>query len=60
MPDEQDIERLEFLRDLDDAEHINVSEWEAKFIDSNIVFPRYTPAQREVIDQLREKYGSRL
>ncbi len=61
MTNEDQI-RQAFLRDLDDADHINLTDWETDFVGSN-AFPKYdgySDKQREWIDKLKRKYESRL
>jgi hypothetical protein len=50
----------EFLKDLDDADHINLTDWEAKFIESNYSRDTFTEKQFEVIERMKKKYESRL
>lgn len=54
-----DMDRQEFLRQLDNAD-FEVSDWEARFIESCLNRTQYTEAQREVIDRLIERYERRL
>lgn len=54
-------ELLEFLLQLDNATHINLTGWEAKFIESNLNNPMskfggFTEKQRQVIYQMMDKY----
>jgi len=54
-------ERLKFLIRLD-ASDVNVSDWEAKFIESHVDKPYvdFSPKQREAIDRMIEKYATRI
>jgi len=52
--------RVEFLHDLDDADHINLSDWETEFIESNYERTEFTDKQRDVIDRMKKKYESRI
>ena len=52
--------RVAFLRDLDDADHINLSDWETEFIESNYERTEFTDKQRECIDRMKKKYESRI
>ena len=52
--------RRSFLDALDDAENINVSDWEARFIETNVFTMSFSEAQREAIDKMIFKYGKRL
>lgn len=52
--------RSDFLADLDDASHIDLTDFETFFIESNISRKDFSPRQRDVIDSMRKKYGSRL
>ncbi len=59
-----DSDRLEFLKRLDASDDIEVTDWEARFIES--AMNRHTGAilfsdrQREVIAELFRKYGGDL
>ena len=59
-----DSERLTFLRDLDHAADIEVTDFEAKFIESALKFsstaPAFSDRQRIVIDEMFHTYGYRL
>jgi hypothetical protein len=37
-----------------------VSDWEAKFIESNLDKTQFSPKQRQIIDDMRVKYEDRL
>lgn len=52
--------RREFLRDLDDAGHIDLTDWETEFIESSYERDEFTDKQREVIDRMKTKYEKRL
>ena len=56
-----DEDRISFLDDLDKSD-VNVSGWEANFIDS--VFERrqtiFSIDQRKVIDDMMEQYGDKI
>lgn len=54
-----DAQRNAFLESLDTAA-FEVTSWEARFIESNLESFGFSRDQREVIDKLWEKYGSRL
>ena len=57
----EDLDRLRFLQRLDAAVHIDVTDWEAGFIENLITGPRVlTPAQRNAIDKMRKEYEGRL
>lgn len=57
----EDRERLEFLKRLDDAEDVNVTDWEAQFIEGFLTAPRgLSHRQRECVDEMRKKYEHRL
>jgi hypothetical protein len=51
-----DLERAEFLKALDKAD-VDVSDWEAKFIESNLGRSSFSVGQRSVIDSLANKYN---
>lgn len=64
MPEEYDDELREMLKEVDDADWIDVTEWESNFIQS-ILFARdrpavLTPAQRAKIRQIYEQYRDKL
>lgn len=50
-----DSDRADFLRRLDSSDK-NVSDWEAKFIESNLNRDHFSNKQREAIDAMMEKY----
>jgi hypothetical protein len=51
-----DQDRIAFLTKLDNAP-FEVTEWEARFIESFLTNPRpLTPAQREAADTLKQRY----
>lgn len=49
-----------FLQQLDDADNVTVTDWEAKFIESGLSHEFYSAKQREIILRLMEKYGQRI
>lgn len=61
-----DNDRRSFLQNLDEAagHEVEVSDWEAEFIDSNlkpgVENPTYSPKQRKVIEDLYIKYNDSL
>ncbi len=55
----EDDSRRAFLQMLDGAS-LEVTDWEAKFIESCMNQRNYTPRQREKIDQMRKEYEHRL
>lgn len=57
-PDDSE-ELRKFLKQLDDAD-VNVSDWEAQFIESNLSREHFSPKQREIVMKLMEKYGQRI
>ena len=50
-----DSERKEFLEKLDDSEAA-ITDWEARFIESNIKRISFTDGQRTIIDGMYTKY----
>lgn len=48
--------RHDFLNDLDNKISVDVSEFEAEFIASNLNRKSFSPKQRQVIDRMRKKY----
>lgn len=61
MTELTDNERLEFLRDLDNREDVDVSSYEASFIESALRkrpgCASFSEKQRGVIDRMMEQYG---
>lgn len=55
----KDEDLVDFLQTLDDSD-VEVTEWEAKFISSNLDAIAFSPKQRESINQMIEKYGQRI
>jgi hypothetical protein len=49
----------EFLLALDEG-NVDVTEFEAKFIESNLSTYNFSLRQRQVIEQMIEKYGKRI
>lgn len=50
-----------FLLALDRAaSQVEVSDWEAQFIESNLDRFSFSPKQRAVIDKLMDKYGEKI
>ena len=52
--------RHDFLEDLDDSLIIQVSDWEAGFMESNLSRKHFSEGQRKIIDKMRKKYEGRL
>lgn len=50
----------EFIQLLDDADHINLTDWETQFIESNFTRTTFSEKQREVLEKMRKKYESRI
>lgn len=50
----------EFIQLLDDADHINLTDWEIDFIESNFSRTTFSEKQREVLEKMRKKYESRI
>ena len=59
MSDYTDFDRREFLYALDESD-VEVTDWEAGFIDGVKEEVFYTTRQREKIDQLIERYEGRV
>ena len=65
-----DEERLDFLKDLDKSvtKGVEVTDWEAKFIESQLKFfsenPKlkvtFSPGQRDAVTKMYLKYGSQV
>lgn len=61
MPDDPSDEiYAEFIYLLDDADHINLTDWETDFIESNFSRTTFSEKQREVLEKMRKKYESRI
>lgn len=60
MAKDADLERKHFLEDLDNADHIDLPDWEAQFVGDCMKFRLFSPKQRGVIDRLRERYESQI
>ena len=58
MPDDSPALR-DFLKQLDGAD-VNVSDWEAEFIESNLSREHFSIKQREIVMKLMDKYGKRI
>jgi len=57
----EDAIRVTFLHRLDSAVHVEVTDWEARFIESFLTNPRpFTGPQRDCIDKMRTAYEARL
>lgn len=52
-------ELCKFLKMLDGAD-VNVTDWEAQFIESNLTREHFSEKQREITMKLMEKYGKRI
>lgn len=50
----------DFLKDLNESDSINVSDWEANFIESNLENKSFSDGQVTVIKSLIDKYGHRM
>lgn len=57
-PDDSE-ELRKFLKMLDAAD-VNVSDWEAQFIESNLTREHFSPKQREITMKMMERYGKRI
>jgi hypothetical protein len=57
-PDDSE-ELRKFLKMLDGAD-VNVSDWEAQFIESNLTREHFSVKQREIVMKLMERYGKRI
>lgn len=59
-----DSERMTFLRALDDAPDVDVTDFEARFIERALRYQTTSPAfsekQREVVDEMFRTYGHRV
>jgi len=54
-----DSELRHFLEMLD-ASDVNVTDWEANFIESNLQRDHFSAKQREIVMKMIEKYGQRI
>jgi len=56
-----DADLVGFLKELDDAvDEVEVTDWEARFIESAIKHSRLTPKQRDVVVGMIVKYGEKI
>lgn len=55
-----DTDRTTFLKQLDESTEVEVTDWEAKFIENLMGKTTFTPRQREVIDDMINEYDGRL
>lgn len=59
-----DSDRMTFLRALDEAADVDVTEFEARFIENALKYQTTSPAfsdrQREVVDKMFKMYGHRV
>ena len=55
-----DERRRAFLDALDESDRVEVTEWEEKFLDSNVGHETFSPAQRDVIDKMVIRYGGKI
>jgi hypothetical protein len=55
-----DMRRREFLAALDESDEVDVENWEAGFIESNLSRKEFTPKQRDTIDEMMAEYGNRV
>lgn len=60
MSDPSDEIYAEFIQILDDADHIDLTDWETDFIESNFSRKTFSPKQREVLEKMRKKYEDRI
>lgn len=60
MSNLSDDDRADFLQRLDDSDEIEVSAWEAQFLESNLDRKTFTEAQRRSIDRMFDEYNPRL
>jgi hypothetical protein len=49
-----------FLDSLDDADNVEVTAWEAEFIESNMKRELFTDKQRSCIGRMMDKYGDKI
>jgi hypothetical protein len=57
----EDQARMQFVGKLDAALHVEVTDWEASFLESLITNERpLTERQRETVDKMRKSYESSL
>lgn len=55
-----DVDLALFLLELDASDNVEVNDWEAKFIESNLERKHFTDPQRTVIRGMMERYEARL
>lgn len=54
-----DAIRVDFLQDLENS-NLNLNDWEAEFVESNVTRKNFSTGQRKVIDKLRKKFENKL
>lgn len=59
-PSETDTDLAAFLDRLDSSDRVEVSDWEARFLESNLGRKHFTEPQRVVIRGLKERYAHKL
>jgi len=57
-PDDSE-ELRKFLKMLDESD-VNVSDWDAQFIESNLEREHFSAKQREVVMKMMERFGKRI
>jgi len=60
MPQYSDAQLADFLKALDNAKDIEVDDWDAGFIGTNLNRQSFSPKQRVIVERMIERYGSRL
>jgi hypothetical protein len=55
-----DATMAEFLRDLDESDDVEVTNWESQFIESNMDRESFSDPQREVIQKMHAKYAKQI
>jgi hypothetical protein len=55
-----DARRKAFLSAVDESDRVDVDDYEAKFLDSNLGRENFTPKQRDFIDKMVIRYGDKL
>lgn len=60
MPEHSDAQLADFLKAIDNAKDVEVSDFEAQFIGSNLTRTHFSPKQRAIIERMISQYGSKI
>ncbi len=51
-----DEDCMSIIKEIDESDRINLTDWEEKFVESNLDEEYFSDKQKEVIENLEEKY----